>query len=108
MRQKVFVVVMLVAFTFGLFVPASAERRKTGLSKDNHYTDNLLSFQMQALGNWKVKTYSEKPERPKLERVMMTKKNYQVNPYIVKGSHYTIPTVIIYSDTSSLSSRDVP
>jgi hypothetical protein len=103
MRQKVFVVLMLVSFTFGLFAPASAEKRKTGLSKDNQYTDNLLNFQMQALNNWKVKTYSEKPEFPKLERVMMTKKNYQVNPYIVKGSHYTIPTVIVYSDTTSLS-----
>ncbi|KPJ48708.1 MAG: hypothetical protein AMJ41_04410 [candidate division Zixibacteria bacterium DG_27] len=103
MRQEALAVGVVLAFVLALSTPAFSAQRKTGVVKDNFYTDNLLNFEMQALSNWKVKTYKEKPERPKLERVMITKKNYEINPHIVQGSHYTVPTVMIYSDTTSLS-----
>jgi hypothetical protein len=103
MRQKALAVGVLCVFVLALSTPAFSAETSTGVVKDNLYTDNLLNFQMQALSNWKVKTYKEKPERPKPERVIITKKNYEVNPHIVQGSHYTVPTIMIYSDTTSLS-----
>jgi hypothetical protein len=106
MRQKALAVGVLLVFVLALSTPAFSAQRNTGVVKDNLYTDNLLNFQMQALSNWKIKTYKEKPERPKPERVIITKKNYEVNPHIVQGSHYTVPTIMIYSDTTSLSLQE--
>lgn len=103
MTRRILALGILLVFVIAISVPSFAAKRKTGEVKDNLYTDNLLNFEVQALSNWKVKTYKEKPEHPKLERVIMTKKNYEVNPRIVQGSHYTVPTVVIYSDTTSLS-----
>ena len=103
MTRKILAVGVLLVFVIANSLPSFAAKRKTGEVKHNLYTDNLLNFEVQALSNWKVKTYKEKPESPKLERVIITKRNYEVNPRIVQGSHYTVPTIMIYSDTTSLS-----
>jgi hypothetical protein len=80
------------------------QAEKTGKVDKNVYTDFKFGFKIAALGNWKVK--SEKD--PSLVRVVMTQKNYKVSG-IPGASQYTtaIPTIIILSDTTSLSLKQI-
>jgi len=100
--------VMVGLISFGLILamtsPSFAKKKKTGEVKKNVYTDAKFGFQITALSNWKVKTEKE----PSLLRVLMTQKNYKVSR--TRGASQqttTIPTILILTDTTSLSLAEV-
>lgn len=77
---------------------------KTGKMEKNVFTDSRFGFKVTALENWKMKSEKE----PSLLRVFMMQKNYKVSS-IPGASQYTtaIPSIIILSDTTSLSLEQV-
>jgi len=87
-------------FVLPWFATSYVQAEKTGKVDKNVYTDSKFGFKITTLGNWKVKSEKE----PSLARLVMTQKNYKVSS-ISGASQYTtaIPTIIILSDTTSLS-----
>jgi hypothetical protein len=77
---------------------------KTGKVEKNVFTDSRFVFKITALDNWKTKTEKE----PSLVRAIITQKNYKTSSISGASQYNTaIPVIIILSDTTSLSLKQV-
>jgi hypothetical protein len=80
------------------------EGAQTGKVEKNVYTDANFGFQITSLENWKAKTEKD----PSLVRVVMTQKNYKTSSASGDVQYSAaIPTILILSDTTSLSLKEV-
>jgi hypothetical protein len=73
---------------------------KSGDYKNGILTDSQLGYTMSIPDNWRVKVFDE----PAVERVLMIKRNYEVNKNVKDlGGEFTIPEIRVFARPDSLT-----
>ena len=100
-KTKYFLIAAIIAM---LVIPAAAKKTKTAIYKDGVLTDQKLNYTMEVPDNWKVKTYKESEDEPAVLRVLMSKKNYNINREVEElDGDYIIPEIQIYARQDTMS-----